>query len=970
VEEKITVPEALQRAIRHHQTGQLADAERCYRAILQAQPQHPDANHNLGVLAVGLGKPEAALPFFKVALDANPKIEQFWASYANGLLQAGQADNVRQLILLAQQHGHTGAALQQIDARLAQAASLAPIPDATPSVPLEPAVAAREAGHYSAAITWLDEWLAAHPEDVSALALLAQVLLLNKQESRATSVLAQAQTLAPEHPAVQRNLARLALKRNQPGAALEATQHALLNDPNNPESWLIHAVALGANLRDTDALPLIERTLQALPDYAEAWANRALIRLRAKDKAGALADIEKALALKPHLAQCWQIAASLQYEARNLPGAIDAMQRALELEPGNVGFMVSLGEFLRQNYQSDAAIAMLEHATSIAPNHSAAWTNLGTALHGAGHLEKARHAYETALRLKPDQAEVAHNLGAMAKDAESWDAALKYFEQALAYSPNHVQFLASKGLALLSLRRPPEEVEKVAQKIFAVEPGHEAGLQLLGSVCLKLGRLTDAASYFRKVLDKTPNSAQANAALGGVLKDMDELPEAETYLRRALELNPTKLSTLSDLLFTCSYLAHHSSAYRLGDAKRFGAIASSKATQRMSHACAQTPPRLRVGLVSGDLRNHPVGYFLEGFLPHIDRARIEIVAYPTYSQTDELTERLRPNFAAWVPLHGQSDAAAATQIAADGIHVLLDLSGHTAHNRLPLFAFKPAPVQASWLGYFATTGVEQMDYVLADPYIAPPDEENHFTEHVWRLPESYMCMSPPAIAVELAPLPALSAGHLAFGCFNNLTKMNDAVVALWARVLLAVPSARLLLKTKQLADEKIRQRTYERFAAKGIAADRLVLEGPSARAELLAAYHRVDIALDPFPYPGGTTSAEALWMGVPVLTRQGDCFLSHVGETIAYNAGQANWIARDDADYVAKAVAFASDLSTLARLRAGLRAQVLASPLFDAERFAKNVEAALWGMWQQRTSGEKGSDPDFTASLPASLLRG
>jgi len=943
---KWTLEQALQQAIVHHRAGQLQEAERLYRSILNVAPTHPDANHNLGVLAVGVGQPEAALPFFKMALEVNPKVEQFWASYADGLLQAGQADNAQQIILLARQYGHAGATLQQIEARIGQSAAPTPTLDAPPADPLEPAIAAREAGHYPAAIAWLDQWLAAHPDDASAMALLSQVLLLDKQDKRAASVLEQAQILAPELPAVQRNLARLALKQNQPAAALHLTEHALRNDPENPENWLIHAAALIANQRDTDALPLVERALQTRPSYAEAWANRALIRLRAKDNAGALADIENALALKPHMAQFLQLAASLHHAARNLPGAIDAMQKALKADPGNVGYMVSLGEFLRQNYQNEAAIALLDKAVSIAPDNPAAWTNLGTALQGVGHLEKARQAYETALRLKPDQAEVAHNLGAMAKDAESWEEALKYFDQALAFSPNHVQLLASKGQALLELQRPPEEFEKIAQKILAIHPDHEAGMTLLGNLCRKLGRLADAASYFRKALAKTPNSAEANAALGGILKDIDELPEAETYIRRAWELNPTKLSTLSDLLFTCSYLAHHSAAYRLEEAKRYGAIASSKVTQRLSHAYADMPQRLRVGLVSGDLRNHPVGYFLESFLPHIDRSRIELIAYPTQPKSDELTERLHACFTAWTPLQGKSDAMAARQIEADGIHVLLDLSGHTGHNRLPMFAWKPAPVQASWLGYFATTGVEQMDFLLGDPHVTPPEEEAHFTEHVWRLPESYLCFSPPAMDIEVAPLPALEAGYITFGCFNNLAKINDAVVVLWAKVLLAVPTARLLLKTKQLADDKQRQRTIERFAAQGVAAERLVLEGPVPRAELLAAYHRVDIALDPFPYPGGTTSAEALWMGVPVLTKRGDCFLSHVGETIAHNAGLVHWIASDADDYVTKAVEFASDVAALAWLRAGLRAQVLASPLFDAPRFARHFEEALWGMWQ------------------------
>ncbi|MGA9665069.1 MAG: glycosyltransferase, partial [Gallionella sp.] len=336
--------------------------------------------------------------------------------------------------------------------------------------------------------------------------------------------------------------------------------------------------------------------------------------------------------------------------------------------------------------------------------------------------------------------------------------------------------------------------------------------------------------------------------------------------------------------------------------------------------------------------------------------RIELIAYPTNPVTDELTSRIKPCFAAWKPLFGLSDEAAARMIHADGVHVLIDLSGHTKHNRLPVFAWKPAPVQASWLGYFATTGVAEMDYLLADAYVAPDGEEGHFTEAIWRLPQSYLCFTAPKFDLDVSPLPALTTGCVTFGCFNNLVKMNDAVVALWARVLQAVPGSRLLLKTKQLNDTIVCDLTRQRFAGCGIAPDRLMLEGGSPRSELLAAYRTVDIALDPFPYPGGTTSVEAIWMGVPVITRRGDRFLSHMGETIAHNAGLQDWIAADDDEYVARAVEHTARLDRLATLRAGLRQQVLASPVFDASRFAGNFEAAMRGMWQTwRDSQTKGT---------------
>jgi predicted O-linked N-acetylglucosamine transferase (SPINDLY family) len=362
--------------------------------------------------------------------------------------------------------------------------------------------------------------------------------------------------------------------------------------------------------------------------------------------------------------------------------------------------------------------------------------------------------------------------------------------------------------------------------------------------------------------------------------------------------------------------------------------------------------RLKVGFVSGDLRAHPVGFFVESVLAHLDPKALDIVLYPTYSQVDALTKRLQDLGFAWNSLVGLSDERAAQRVREDAIDILVDLSGHTAHNRLMLFARKPAPVQVTWLGYSATTALQAMDYIFCDGYLAPADESHHFVEKPWYLPNTRLCFTPPQDEIAVGALPALTHGRVTFGCFNNLTKMNDAVVALWAQVLRAVPGSSLLLKAKQLNDPSLQQATLARFAVHGIGADRLALEGASSRAGYLAAYNRVDIALDPFPFTGVTTSVEGLWMGVPLITKRGDRFIAHQGESILHNVGLPEWIATDNDAYVAIAVARAADLSGLAALRATLRSRLLASPLCDAPLFARNLEAAFRGMWQAYCSQE------------------
>jgi protein O-GlcNAc transferase len=417
--------------------------------------------------------------------------------------------------------------------------------------------------------------------------------------------------------------------------------------------------------------------------------------------------------------------------------------------------------------------------------------------------------------------------------------------------------------------------------------------------------------------------------------------------RRALEVKPDYADTQSALLFTLNYSAHPSE-YCLTEARKYGELASRKAVSRFSAwLCDEQPSRLRVAMVSGDLNQHPVGYFLESLLAKLDPARVELIAYPTSQRFDALTRRIQPKFAAWKPLYALHDEASARLIHADGVHVLLDLAGHTGYNRLPVFAWKPAPVQVSWLGYFATTGMAEMDYLLADRVGVPESQQQNFTESIWYLPDTRLCFTAPASAVAVAPLPALQNGYLTFGCFQNLSKVGDEVLAAWGKIFAALPGARLRWQSKQLGDAAVAQQQRSRLREHGIDAARVSLHGSASREAYLAAHAEVDLVLDTFPYPGGTTTCEALWMGVPTVTLAGDTLLSRQGASLLAAAGLDDWVATNVKDYIAKAIAMANDTPKLMTLRKGLREQVNTSPLFDAKRFAKNFEDALWGMWQE-----------------------
>ncbi|HNI74400.1 MAG TPA: tetratricopeptide repeat protein, partial [Accumulibacter sp.] len=557
-------------------------------------------------------------------------------------------------------------------------------------------------------------------------------------------------------------------------------------------------------------------------------------------------------------------------------------------------------------------------------------------------------AFERSLAIDGRRAETWVNFGNLQSDLRQPEQALASFRQALGLNPNSVEAIGSIGSALRDLGQFDESA-RYCQELVNRRPDLAEGHCNLGNVQRDLKRYDESIASYRQALTLKPSLAEAHSGLGRVLIDRGRTEEALSCYQQAVTWRPNFLEAHSNLLKTLNHLGNRTPAECLRAARRFGEQATRRVERSFVHRTspvADTP--LRLGLVSGDLRQHPVGYFLDDLVAAIDPAVLELHAYVTYNADDALSQRLRSHVVRWTSLTQLDDQAAAQRIHDDGIQVLIDLSGHTAHNRLPLFAWRPAPLQLSWLGYFASTGLSEMDFLLADPQVVPPDEENHFCEAVWRLPESYFCFTPPGLDIAVGPLPALTDGAITFGCFNNFTKFNDRVFQVWAAILRALPNARLLLKTSLLGEESVQAHVRQRFSALGVDADRLILEGHSPRAELLAAYQRVDIALDPFPYPGGTTSVEALWMGVPVITRRGDRFLSRVGETVAVNAGLADWIADDDQRYVELAVDKAGNLADLAERRASLRQQMLVSPLFDAKRFARHLEAAVRGMWQAR----------------------
>jgi protein O-GlcNAc transferase len=693
------------------------------------------------------------------------------------------------------------------------------------------------------------------------------------------------------------------------------------------------------------AVDLISEAVKYSPDNFEAHENLGNAHRKMGNNAAALASYDNALEVKPGNAEGYNKLGNFLCSLGKKEEAVTRFQQALALKPDYLEVCNNLGNALQDLGDHDRAVDCYQRALKVNPNFVGAQVNLGNVMYQTGNLEEAISCYLRAQVTSPDNVEASCNLCISLRDLGRLTEALAVIEKLLSISPDSVYGHNNHGLVLLSLERFDEAITAFRKALDGKHDFVEA-CSNLGNALLQSGRPGESIGWLRKALVIKPGYASAHNNLGRVFQALGKPDLAVASFRAAIAAKPDLLEAHNNLVYALKLSPDASALDIKSEAIAFGSVVRTSINKREIGTSTRDPDRqLRVGIVSGDLRSHVIARLFEPVLSNIDRSRILFVAYSNSSIDDDTTTRLRFWFSDWRNIVGIKDEQVAKTISDDNIDILIDLSNHTSQNRLPVFALRPAPVQVTWLGLFSTSGVPEIDYIISDPWIAPLAETADFTEQNWRLPESWFCTVPPPLAIGPAAPPAIENGFITFGCLNNLAKINDRVVGVWANVLNSVPRSQLILKVP--GDESVQKMYLDRFADEGVSGDQLQLVGSSPAADYFATYNKIDITLDPFPYSGGMTSLDSLWMAVPVLTRRGDRAGAHTGESIAHNAGLPDWIARDDDDYVNLAVAFSSDLQALALLRSRLRQQVLASPLFDSRRFAHNFEQALSGMWKK-----------------------
>jgi len=622
-------------------------------------------------------------------------------------------------------------------------------------------------------------------------------------------------------------------------------------------------------------------------------------------------------------------------------------RRVLEAWPDDPDALRLLGAIALQRGRHRRAEALLSRAAALLPEHAQVRLHWGMALEGCGRLDQAVEQYKACMALDETAAQPYVRFGNLLKDNGQHREALACYTEALRRDPDEFAALVNVGGVLLELGRGRDAVD-LSRRAVALRPEAVRPWLHLGAALHDAWETREAEDAYLAALEREPEHAGAMNNLGVLLRDQGRIRQSVSWFARAWKADPGFNVARSNYLLTRHYLVHEPVETFEAQARDFGReLADPLTAMARSHSNDPDPERcLRVGYLSGDFRRHAVSNFLAPLLAHHRPEQVDFYCYSNNPYDDGITDHLRSICDHWQDIRHLSHAEAAERIRRDRIDVLVDLSGHSSHNRLLVTARRPAPVQAVWLGYFDTTGMSAVDYLLADPCTCPPGEECRYAECVERLPVCQWCYQPPVVDLPAQDPECLEQKPMTYGCFNNTAKINEAVVDAWAAILRQVPGAELLLQSASFADEFVRERYQRMFQEYGVGG-RVAFRPHMELRGYLASYREVDVALDPFPYGGGATSADALWMGVPVVTLLGERCEGRLTATTLRACGLDRLVCRDLEEYVQLAVELGRDPVQRERLGRDLRERVSASPLCDAARFASDMENAYRAMWRR-----------------------
>jgi protein O-GlcNAc transferase len=678
-----------------------------------------------------------------------------------------------------------------------------------------------------------------------------------------------------------------------------------------------------------------------------------------EQRAGRLAEAERlchrVLEMQPDHSEALHMLGMLAFQAGHPQTGIDLIRRAIAISPNAAKYHVNLGSMLIPLGRLDEAISAYRRAIELRAGVPEVYTNLGNALAGKGQADLAIASFQEALRLRPDFPEALFNLSNVYHDLGRFEEAIDCCRRAIALRPAWCPAYNNLGLSLRAAGRPSEAIAAFRQGL-AISPGDSETHKNLGDTLHVTGDIDAAIACFEKTLQSRPGFLEALVSMGNAFKDSGRIGQAIGCYERALAIDPNCMLADANRVYVLSLHPDYDGQALLREQRLWERRQASrfKASARAHGNVRSLERRLKIGYVSPDFRDHVVARNVVPLFRERDRGQFEAICYASVARPDAMTDKFRSLADGWRDIARMDDQAAADLVRADGIDILVDLSLHTGGNRLLVLARKPAPVQVIFAGYPGGTGLTTIDWRLTDPYLDPPGiGDADYVERSYRLPDSFWCYDPESMnweadpnappAPQPGPPPALSNGYITFGCLNNFSKVNDGVLQLWGRVLQGVISSRLLVMTPP---GESRRRVLDCMARFGVEAGRVEFTAYQPRRAYLAEFNRIDLGLDTFPYNGHTSSLDAAWMGVPVISRIGRTAVGRGGLSLLSNLRLGELAADDDERFVKIAMLWAEDLPRLAELRRTLRQRMLASPLTDGRRFTRNVETAYRAMWK------------------------
>lgn len=734
-------------------------------------------------------------------------------------------------------------------------------------------------------------------------------------------------------------------KRGNKGAAAGA--------PGNLDNLFEAAIGHHGAGRFAEALEFYDRILSITPAQPDALHLKGVAYSQTGRLTEGIALIEEAIAIRSDNVDYLNNLGGLQTRADRLDEAEATLRKAIGLAPAHIPAYINLATMLERADRQTDAVTCYRAAIEIDPRNSVLHGNLGMLLQKVGETDTALTAFHDAADLAPQSPEARNNLANVLKEVGDFDAAEAEYKHAVALKPDYANAYQNLGSLLIEMGRAEDGIEALRRALL-VQPDHERAFVNLAAGLNQTERLVEGAAAARRAIEINPNLPDAHNNLGVALRALGDYTGAEAAYRRVIELDPAHARGHSNFLYAIDFnTAYDASDHQAERRRWYDMHGKSLAREIRPKENDPTPERrLRIGYVSADFRHHSATNGFGPMLLSYDRSKFDVVCYACNFKQDDVTDRFRAAATEWRDCASMGDVELAAQIREDKIDILVDLSGHSAGNRLLVFARKPAPLQVTAWGFGTGTGLPTIDYFLTDEIIAPESEHHMYAETVRFLP-SHLPYMPPIPSPEVMEPPCLVNGFVTFGSFNRLEKMNDAALMVWSEILNHVPNSKLIIKSQALDRETVLKEFTARMATSGIESDRFKLLGGNPQPEHLAKHGLVDIMLDPFPHGGGVSSADSLWMGVPVVALSGNTIPGRLGASALHALGLDDFIASDTEEYIEIARRAAGERGYLKELRSSLRDRIIASPVGDPNLYVSAVEYLYRDIWTEWCSAQE-----------------